>query len=161
VLALAVPPLRELDRDKVLLLEHFRRFYAAQLGVPPFALDEAATQRLLQYPFPGNVRELRNIVIRLMTKYGARGISVAELEAELDLEALAPGAPADAGGLAEQAFRQLERGAPFNLDDTLKGWERAYIEAALQLAHGNISQAAKLLGVNRTTLYGKLEAKTK
>jgi DNA-binding NtrC family response regulator len=161
VLSLPVPPLRELDGDKLLLLEHFRRACAVQLGVPPFALEEAAARRLLQYPFPGNVRELRNVVIRLMTKHGARSISVADLEAELDLEALAPGVPAPAGGLAGEALRQLERGAPFNLDETLKAWERAYVEAALQLAHGNVSQAAKLLGVNRTTLYGKLESKTK
>jgi DNA-binding NtrC family response regulator len=44
----------------------------------------------------------------------------------------------------------------FDLDQTLKAWERAYIEAALRLTRGNVSQAAKLLGVNRTTLYSRM-----
>jgi DNA-binding NtrC family response regulator len=59
----------------------------------------------------------------------------------------------------EQAQRQLERAASFSLDDTLKAWERAYIEAALRLTRGNVSQAAKLLGINRTTLYSRMDSK--
>jgi DNA-binding NtrC family response regulator len=80
---------------------------------------------------------------------------VAELEAEFDLEAPAP-AGAAAGSIVEQALRQLERGGSFNLDETLRAWERGYIEAALKLTRGNVSQAAKLLGVNRTTLYSRM-----
>jgi DNA-binding NtrC family response regulator len=80
---------------------------------------------------------------------------VAELEAELDLEAPAPAA-GGAGSIVEQALRQLERAGSFSLDETLKAWERGYIEAALKLTRGNVSQAAKLLGVNRTTLYSRM-----
>jgi DNA-binding NtrC family response regulator len=160
VLSLQVAPLRELDRDRLALLEHFREFYARQSGVAPFALDAAAEARWLQYAFPGNVRELRNIVIRLTTKYGGQRLSVAELEPELDFETPAGGASgADSGTLIEQAQRQLERAASFSLDDTLKAWERGYIEAALRLTRGNVSQAAKLLGINRTTLYSRMEEK--
>jgi DNA-binding NtrC family response regulator len=153
VLSLQVAPLRELEGDKLLLLEHFRRFYGKQSGVPPFTLEPAAEARWLRYAFPGNVRELRNIAIRLTTKYGGQRVSAAELEAELDL-----GAPAQAGAgdLAEQALRQLQRAASFSLDDTLRAWERSYIEAALRLTRGNVSQAAKLLGINRTTLYSRM-----
>jgi DNA-binding NtrC family response regulator len=103
------------------------------------------------------VRELRNIVIRLGTKYPGQRLSVAELEAELDLEAPAPAAGAG-GAIVEQALRQLERAGSFNLDETLKAWERGYIEAALKLTRGNVSQAAKLLGVNRTTLYSRMSS---
>jgi DNA-binding NtrC family response regulator len=156
VLSLTVPPLRDLERDRLLLLDHFRRLYASQSGVQPFALDPSAEQRWLQYPFPGNVRELRNIVIRLTTKYGGQRLSVAELEPELDLETPLPELRAEAGGIVDQALRLLERGGPFNLDDTLKAWESAYIEAALRLTRGNVSQAAKLLGINRTTLYSRM-----
>ena len=70
VFTLAVPPLRDLELDKRLLLDHFRVFYAEQAGVQPFDLDERAMARWLGYPFPGNVRELRNIVIRLTTRAG-------------------------------------------------------------------------------------------
>jgi DNA-binding NtrC family response regulator len=155
VLSLQVAPLRELDRDKLALLEHFRQLYAKQSGVPPFILDAVAEARWQRYAFPGNVRELRNIVIRLITKYGGQRVSVAELEPELDFEAPAPAS--DAGTLTDQALRQLERAANFSLDDTLKAWERSYIEAALRLTRGNVSQAAKLLGINRTTLYSRME----
>jgi DNA-binding NtrC family response regulator len=158
VLSLTVPALRELERDKVALLDHFRQLYAVQSGVQPFSFDPAAEQRWLKYPFPGNVRELRNIVIRLTTKYAGQRLSLAELEPELDLESPLPGAGSQAGAIVDQALRLLEHGAPFDLDETLKAWERGYIEAALRLTRGNVSQAAKLLGINRTTLYSRMEA---
>ena len=62
------------------------------------------------------------------------------------------------GAITEQALRQLERAAAFNLDQTLRAWERGYIEAALRLTRGNVSQAAKLLGINRTTLYSRMSS---
>jgi DNA-binding NtrC family response regulator len=49
-----------------------------------------------------------------------------------------------------------ERG--FNLDNMLKAWEQGYIEAAMKLTRGNVSQAAKMLGINRTTLYSRMES---
>jgi DNA-binding NtrC family response regulator len=154
VLTLAVPALRDMGRDRLLLLEHFRAQYAAQAGVAPFRFDESAERAWLAYPFPGNVRELRNIVIRLITRHAGRTLSAAELEPEFDLESRA-GAAAPARDLVAEAQKELERGG-FSLDDTLQAWERAYIEAALRLTHGNMSQAAKLLGVNRTTLYSRM-----
>ena len=156
VFSLSVPPLREMEGDKLQLLEHFRRFYAAQSGMQPFEFDDEALARWALYDFPGNVRELRNVVIRLTTKYAGQRVSMAELEPELDLEAPHPGSAAAAGAIVEQAVRQLERSGSFNLDETLRAWERGYIEAALRLTRGNVSQAAKLLGVNRTTLYSRM-----
>jgi DNA-binding NtrC family response regulator len=162
VFTLGVPPLREMEADKRALLEHFRRHYAARAGSQPFELDAEAAARWQRYDFPGNVRELRNVVIRLATKYAGQRVSSADLEAELDLELdadpAAAGAAAPAGSILEQATRLLERGDAFNLDDTLKAWERAYIEAAMRLTRGNVSQAAKLLGVNRTTLYSRMSS---
>jgi DNA-binding NtrC family response regulator len=153
VLTLAVPALREMGRDRLLLLEHFRALYAAQTGATPFALDAAAERAWLAYPFPGNVRELRNIVIRLTTKHAGRQVSVGELESEFDLETRTE--EALQRDLVAEAQRELERGG-FSLDQTLKAWERAYVEAALRMTRGNMSQAAKLLGVNRTTLYSRI-----
>jgi type II secretory pathway predicted ATPase ExeA len=99
VFTLSVPPLREMDGDKLALLEHFRRHFAAQAGVQPFELDAQALARWQQYEFPGNVRELRNIVIRLATKYAGQRLSSAELEPELDLE----------GGIALRPTRAAAR----------------------------------------------------
>jgi DNA-binding NtrC family response regulator len=147
VFTLGVPPLRELEQDKLALLDHFRK--------NAFEFDESAKARWLRYDFPGNVRELRNIVIRLAAKYPGQRLSAAELEPELDLQFEAPREAKD--GIVEQALRQLERGGAFDLDQTLKAWERGYIEAAMRLTRGNVSQAAKLLGVNRTTLYSRMQ----
>jgi len=151
VFELVVPPLRELGEDRLRLLDHYRAIFAAKSGAATFELDPAARARWLSYEFPGNVRELRNIVIRLTTKYGGYTVGAPELEAELSPAA----APADP---LARARAELLAGKPFSLDAALRSVEQCYLDAALEIAHGNISQAAKLLGVSRTTLYGRLEA---
>lgn len=145
VLAINVPPLRVRGDDKVLLLEHFRELYAAKIA--PFTLDEAAQARWMGYSFPGNVRELRNIVIRLGAKYPGGLVALTELEAELD---------SASQSIDNAGLRDLEAGG-FKLDHILSNWEQRYIDAALRLADGNLSEAARLLGVNRTTLYSKIQ----
>jgi two-component system nitrogen regulation response regulator GlnG len=157
VFTLGVPPLREMEGDKLLLLEHFRRFYADQSAVQAFSLDESAERRWLAYPFPGNVRELRNIVIRLTTKHAGRRLPAADLEPEFDLTSDTPGEPSGDGNALAQALRHLEHSRGIRLDELLQSVERGYIEAALKLTRGNVSQAAKLLGVNRTTLYSRMD----
>ncbi len=82
VFTIAVPPLRELGEDKLRLLDHFRRQLAERSGTRPFELDERARQCWLAYPFPGNVRELRNIAIRLSTKFAGYTVTQADLETE-------------------------------------------------------------------------------
>jgi len=161
VFTISVPPLRDMDEDKAVLLEHYRRFYAEQAKMPPFSLDDAAQKAWRDYHFPGNVRELRNIVIRLTTKYTGQKLSAVEIEPEFDLEAPVDngaGLSADPGTLVEQAQRHLQRERNFNLDNMLKAWEQGYIEAAMKLTRGNVSQAAKMLGINRTTLYSRMES---
>ena len=155
VFELVVPPLRELGEDRLKLLDHYRTLYAAKSGAQPFTFDERARARWLGYAFPGNVRELKNIVIRLSTKYAGYPVGEPELEGEL--------APATEGAAARgdpvaQARAELLSGRPFSLDAAVKGFEQAYLDAALEIAQGNMSRAAKLLGVSRTTLYGRLEA---
>ena len=166
VFSLAVPPLREMGDDRLLLLDHFRLRYAAQAQQEPFSLSGEARALWLRYHFPGNVRELRNIVIRLTAKFPGKTVQEAELETELDLQdeplpatAPAPHHPNEEGSvLVTTATRRLQQSIPFSLDQLLSETERGYIEAALRLAHGNVSQAARLLGINRTTLYNRMES---
>jgi DNA-binding NtrC family response regulator len=162
VFALQVPPLREMDDDRLRLLDHFRAFYAREIGRPPFALDANAHQAWMSYIFPGNVRELRNVVIRLAAKYAGATVSREQLLAEFDPEA-GDTLPTDESllqnpqAMQELAFRHLQSQNNINLDQILRQWEQAYSEAALKLTHGNLSQAARLLGVNRTTLYARMQ----
>jgi two-component system nitrogen regulation response regulator GlnG len=153
VFEIVVPPLRECGEDRWKLLDHYRALYAAKAGSQAFELDEAARARWLAYPFPGNVRELKNIVIRLTTKYAGYTLGEAELEPEF-----APAADAERADPVAQARAELTSGKPFSLDATLKAVEQAYLEAAIEIAQGNMSQAAKLLGISRGTLYGRLES---
>jgi two-component system nitrogen regulation response regulator GlnG len=147
--------------DHRLLLDHFRALYARESGQPPFSLSADADALLGRYTFPGNVRELRNIVIRLIAKHAGRQVDAADLAAELDLEdadqtaLTAP--PRSVDALVEMAGRHLQADA-FNLDETLRLWEQSYIHAALRLADGNMSRAARLLGINRTTLYARMSS---
>ena len=156
VFTIAVPPLRDLGDDKLRLLDHFRADTAERSGTPPFDLDDAARARWLAYPFPGNVRELRNIVIRLNTKFAGERVGAQDVEAELaPAEPAAAGEPADRLGAARA---EIAAGRPFSLDATLRGIEAVYFDAAIDLAQGNMSQAAKLLGLSRSTFYSRLEA---
>ena len=162
VFTISVPALRDLGDDKRVLLDHFRDFYARQAQCAPFDLDKRAVQAWVDYGFPGNVRELRNIVIRLTTKHAGQTISAEQLQAELDLESVdvaLPGlAPSqDFKTLLEAAKKHLQLQKNFNLDMTLQQWERGYVEAALSITHGNLSQAARLLGIHRTTLYSRIQ----
>ena len=157
VFTMHVPPLRNLGDDRLLLLAHFRNLYAGSASAAPFVLDASAERAWLDYPFFGNVRELRNVVIRLVTKHAGRTVDARHLELEFD-----PGAAQSAvaraaiDSLDEIALRELARRGHFMLDNKLMAWERAYVAAAMQLCHGNVSQAARMLGVNRTTLYSRM-----
>jgi DNA-binding NtrC family response regulator len=153
VFALSVPALRELGDDKLKLLDYYTALYAAKAGSKAFRFDDAARARWMAYAFPGNVRELKNIVIRLTTKYAGYTVGAQELEAEF-----APASEDERADPVAKARAELMSGRPFSLDAALKGVEQAYLDAALEIAQGNMSQAAKLLGVSRSTLYGRLEA---
>ena len=162
VFTIDVPPLRELGEDKRLLLDHYREFYARQARLSPFELDAMAMQLWLEYGFPGNTRELRNIVIRLTTKHSGKTVNPDQLRTELDLENLDIDLPGLAVGqdfksVLEAARRHLQIQKGFNLDETLAQWERGYVEAALMITQGNLTQAAKLLGIHRTTLYSRMQ----
>ncbi|MGH8743797.1 MAG: sigma 54-interacting transcriptional regulator, partial [Burkholderiales bacterium] len=162
VFSISVPPLRDLGEDKRALLDHFRDFYARQSKVAPFNLDDKSLMLWLEYPFPGNARELRNIVIRLITKYPGQKVGTAQLQSELDMDGLdantpEPGISQDIKDLQDAAKKHLQNQKNFNLDQMLREWEKSYVEAALSITHGNLSQAAKLLGVRRTTLYSRMQ----
>jgi DNA-binding NtrC family response regulator len=152
VLTIHVPALREREQDVLNLMEYFRKMYAA--GNPAFELDETAKSLLEEYTFPGNIRELRNIAIRLTAKYSGKTISAKALEQELETDFNQDAMELSNGdGLVEQELNDKN----FHLDEKISVWERKYVNHALSKCNGNLSKAARMLGINRTTLYSRLQ----
>ena len=166
VFRLEVPPVRACADDRILLLEHFLRRQQTELGAAPFRLDAEALALWRTYDFPGNVRELRNIVIRLGARHAGSLVSARVLAAEFDQTALETNldrscaeAAEDSESMRACAQSHLARGGTFSLDHLLHNVEQGYINAAMHLAGGNVSHAARLLGINRTTLYSRMDAR--
>ena len=153
VLTITVPPLRERGEDRLLLLDHFRWLYA--INNQSFELDKQAKQLLLSYSFPGNVRELRNICIRLNSKYPGSTVTANQLQAEMETQiaGIPVTLPEDRADQLKQEMMETE----FSLEKTLSEWERQYITTALEMSGGNLSKAARFLGINRTTLYSRIQ----
>jgi two-component system response regulator PilR (NtrC family) len=146
VIALRMPPLRELRDDVPALVQHLLARLAARQGVPPPALETAALRRLLEHPFPGNVRELENVLERAMALCESGRITVADL---------ALGGPADRGPAAGPAASS--GGEHGGLDEQLADLERQTILKALEETRWNRTAAARKLGMSFRQLRYRLE----
>ena len=131
---IAIPPLRERREDIPLLARHFLDKHAERAGKSIGGISTAALGMLLGYPWPGNVRELENAIERAV---------LVETEAVLQ-----------AGSMPPQLSPVLAAGGRRT---TLAGVERQALVHALEVADNNVTQAAKVLGIDRVTLYRKLK----
>ena len=146
VVAIEMPPLRARPSDIAPLAEHFLRRFAADHGRPALRFSPAALDALSAAPWPGNVRQLENVVERAVVLGGHDVVDVGDLP---PLGRGAAGAPA-------AAVAPLPEGPPRPLKEALALPERRIIEQALAHCGGNRERAAKLLGINRSTLFHKL-----
>jgi two-component system response regulator HydG len=143
VLVIELPPLRDRPEDIPHLVAHFLARLRAR-GLAAEGIDADALERLEGYPFPGNVRELENLLEALSVTLppGRRSIGANDVRAWLRRRAVGPA--------SMQVPPRLKL-------DELEAWA---IEEALRLSHGNKSQAAQMLGISRDTLYRKLQDRT-
>ena len=120
---------------------------------PTFSAE--ALELMKRYPWPGNIRELRNVVERALLLSSGQTITAAHLPVEKMTARFAPRRPSELLGLAATSTRPVfPRGSAGQLHDT----EKERIRAALEACSGNQSEAAKLLGVSRRTLINRLDA---
>ena len=144
VIRVEVPPLRERGDDVLLLAETFLSRFAESTGREALGLSHRASEALRSYAFPGNVRELENLMERAATLADGDEIDVDLLPSELSERREPAGGP-----LAEV-------GADFDLQRHLDDLERAYLEKALREAGGVKTEAARLLGVTFRSLRYRL-----
>lgn len=137
VLPVRVPPLRERPEDIPLLVETFIAKFAAQNNSPVAGITPEAMAALMAHPWPGNVRELENIIERAV---------VLSRDDLIDQKAVLGSAVVQ----AKQSIDQL-----FDDNPTLEQIEERYIKLILGQTHGQKDKAAKILGINRRTLYRK------
>ncbi|MEW6751038.1 MAG: sigma-54 dependent transcriptional regulator [Candidatus Latescibacterota bacterium] len=142
VVPIHLPPLRERREDIPALVTHFVTQAALRNGRPVRQVDEEALARLQAYPWPGNVRQLENVVERMVILGRQPSLTVADIPEEI-AEWRCEAAPSDLDLCSYQQARIL--------------FERRFLCAALRRHHGVISQVAEAIGMSRKNLYMKLE----
>jgi transcriptional regulator with PAS, ATPase and Fis domain len=134
VFSIFIPPLRERRKDILPLAHYFINKYARSMGKPKKKISGNAEEILMTYYWPGNVRELENAIERAMVVGQKPEVLVEDLP--------------------------LQRKSPNNIVSNhvkLEDIEKSHIEKVLRESDGNITRAAKLLGIDRVTLYNKLK----
>jgi Nif-specific regulatory protein len=132
VFELYIPPLRERGTDIELLIKHFLEHFKRHHGRPRLKISSEAMNKLLGYSWPGNVRQLRNVIDSAVVMADGEEIQPEDL------------------GLRDTGTSELET-------LSLEHWERKLIRQALERTGQNVPEAAKLLGIGRATLYRKVE----
>jgi two-component system nitrogen regulation response regulator NtrX len=145
VIPLHLAPLRERPGDIPLLVEHFLRRNQRRHGLKPPRLAPAAMEALARHPWPGNIRELANILERVGILHAGSEVGAAEIRAVLAGNGpLPPEAP---------AYRDDDERS---LTDRLDEYERQLLLGALESADGNVAEAARKLQTDRANLYRRM-----
>ncbi|GFP44023.1 two-component system, NtrC family, nitrogen regulation response regulator GlnG, partial [Candidatus Hakubella thermalkaliphila] len=149
VLTIDIPPLRERKEDIPLLCDHFLKQIGSRLNKKVEGIDPLALQRLISYHWPGNVRELENVLERGIILGSGSLLRICDLPDYLqNLEA--------SSWQPEIAFERTSGEKNKSLGEV----EKTLIAEALRSTEGNITQAARILGIGRSTLYRKMSRYT-
>ena len=146
ILPITVPPLKDHFEDIPQLLEFFLNYFSEQQSMPAREFTSAAKNYLRNYDWPGNIRELKNLVQRLLILGTSKTIDVEEVEVAL--------------GRRQQQVYDKEFNANFELPirQAREQFEKAYLQYKLERANGSVSKVASEAEMERTHLYRKLKA---
>ena len=152
--SISIPPLRKRQEDIKLLAAHFVNRYNLQLGKEVEGLSEEALKILEQYDFPGNIRELQNILERAVTFCHGRKVDVDHLPFRLQRDNYQY--PSEAKqGIGEEFWAHFAESKSFL--PSMQEMEKLYLNYVLQQVQGNKRRAAAILGISRRTLYRWME----
>ena len=165
VFPIVLPPLRERGTDIIFLFEYFAQIHTVE-NSPPIYLTSETQQELMRRQWPGNIRELSNLVERLSICFPGQAINPNHLPQLSPLQQAKESEPTtqfatQSSSLAQPTGvdlnEQLALADEMNLQERLRDIEKEYIAQALKRSEGNITHAAKLLGLGRTTLIEKIK----
>jgi len=155
VVRIAMPPLRERAEDIPLLLAHYIKVFSDENGVPPLTIEPGALRTLQAYPWPGNIRELRNFCENAVVLRRGGALSEYDLDSKYRggslVTAATQAAVAGAGGTAAFAPSPATAGS-LSVEEN----EKHLLREALLKARGNRTKAAQLMGISRRTLHRKI-----
>ncbi len=157
VVRLFMPPLRERPEDVPLLLAHFIRVFSEENSVPPLTVEAGALRTLQAYPWPGNIRELRNFCENAVVLRRGGSLTEYDLESKFRNPVLAQPAPAPASPSAppppgSAGTSTASGGGSLSVEEN----EKRLLREALLKARGSRTKAAELMGVSRRTLHRKI-----
>ncbi|HET6677707.1 MAG TPA: sigma-54 dependent transcriptional regulator [Nitrospira sp.] len=155
VVPIVVPPLRERREDIPLLIRHFMKLHAEEQGLRTKEVTPDAMAVFQQYEWPGNIRELRNLIERLMIMVPGNVIDGAQ--ATMTLQVKAPAAVAAATPVVQTAASPLFTQPFDSLRDARNAFEKEYIARKLREHHWNISRTAEDLKIERSHLHRKIK----
>ncbi|MBS1213205.1 MAG: DNA-binding response regulator [Proteobacteria bacterium] len=146
VFAIELPPLRERSEDIPLLAEHFMVKLGKKLGIQPTGISPEALEKLQAYRWPGNVREMENVMERAMVLSRGAPIDTGHFPKEIT-----------DGTLGLATVPPAEPPKSLSLDPAIENLERAYLEQALARSGGNKTKAARILEISERSLWYKLK----
>lgn len=148
VVTIVIPTLKERAADIPLLIEHFLKQFAKRHGKKIRGVSPAARMRLVSFDWPGNVRQLRNVIESMV---------VVDIDGTLDVDDLPLELEPDAAGEKTPAVVDMHAGLATLVGRSLEEIERIFIGETLKLTGGNREQAADMLGIGERTLYRKIK----
>ncbi|NPA53011.1 MAG: sigma-54-dependent Fis family transcriptional regulator [Aquificae bacterium] len=157
VIEINVPPLRERKEDIPDLIELFTKQALEKHGLKRGGFTKEAVQYMKSYNYPGNVRELKNIIFKLVAIYRERPITPDLLPNFIVGDKIISSAPSWKEGLKKEIFRLIANNKKSIYVKLLSDFEEILLKETLKHTRGNISEAAKILGIHRNTIHRKID----